>query len=374
MLNKLLKNYIYPIAVFSGGMIGVGFISLPYITQKVGIWPMFFYFLVLTALIVAINLIFCQISLKTPDYKRFPGFVGYYLGNWAKVFTMILSIFATIGVLLVYLLIGGEFLSSLLQPFFAGSFLAYVFVYFLIVSVIVYFDIKIIAKAEFWIVLLLCFSLLLIYIGGFSQIKLSNILIGPSTFSWAGVFLPYGPLLFALWGIGLIPEIEEMIKGNKKHLKKIITVSTIVVSIFYFLFILLILGITGKYTDETALNGLKDFLPSTLFFIALFIGTLVTFTSFITQGIIFKKTLMFDLKIKHWQAFIMTCFPPMILFLMGLKSFIPLLSFIGGILLGIDGVLILLMYKKIGGKNIIIYPLSLVFLFGVIYEITYFIK
>ena len=47
---------------------------------------------------------------------------------------------------------------------------------------------------------------------------------------------------------------------------------------------------------------------------------------------------------------------------------------VGGILLGIDGILILLMYKKIGGKNILIYPLSLVFLLGVIYEIIYFIK
>ncbi len=33
-----------------------------------------------------------------------------------------------------------------------------------------------------------------------------------------------------------------------------------------------------------------------------------------------------------------------------------------------------LILKKIGGKKIVIYPLSLVFLFGVIYEIIYFIK
>jgi CBS domain containing-hemolysin-like protein len=134
------------------------------------------------------------------------------------------------------------------------------------------------------------------------------------------------------------------------------------------------LGITGKYTDQTALQGLKIFLGNGLVSIALLMGALATFTAFITQGIIFKKTLMFDLKIKHWQAFVMTCCPPLIFFLIGLKSFIPLLSFIGGVLLGIDGILVLLMYKKIGGKNIIIYPLSLVFLFGVIYEIIYFIK
>ena len=80
MSSNIFKDYIYPIAVFSAGMIGVGFLSLPYITLQAGIWLTLLYFLVLTALVVVINLIFCQISLKTPDFKRFPGFVGYYLG------------------------------------------------------------------------------------------------------------------------------------------------------------------------------------------------------------------------------------------------------------------------------------------------------
>ncbi len=378
MFKDLLKNYIYPIAVFSGGMIGVGFLILPYIAFQVGIWPMVLYFLVLTALVVVINRIFCQICLKTPDYKRFPGFVGFYLGKWAKLFQMVSTIVGTIGVLLVYSLIGGQFLADVFQPVFSGNILAYVLVYFLIVSIIIYFDIKVIAKIEFWVIILLFLSLLLIFVEGFSQIKISNIFLSAQNTAlnsgFTKFFLPYGPLLFALWGIGLIPEAEEMLIGNKKKLKTIITASTIIVSVFYFLFTLLILGISGSQTSQNALVGLKNFLPSILVTISILIGALASFTAFIAQGIIFKKTLIFDLKIKHWQAFVITCCPPLILYLIGVKSFKDLLSFIGGILLGFTGIFILLMYKKIGGKNIIIYPLSLVFLFGVIYEIIYFIK
>ena len=58
MVKNLFKDYIYPIAVFSGGMIGVGFLSLPYIAMKAGIWLMLGYLVVLTALVVVINLIF----------------------------------------------------------------------------------------------------------------------------------------------------------------------------------------------------------------------------------------------------------------------------------------------------------------------------
>ena len=64
----------------------------------------------------------------------------------------------------------------------------------------------------------------------------------------------------------------------------------------------------------------------------------------------------------------------MILFLLGLNSFIGMISFVGGVLLGIDGIMILLMYKKIGGKKYLIYPLSLVFLLGIVYEVVYFVK
>lgn len=374
MFKNLFKDYIYSIAVFSGGMIGVGFLSLPYIAMKAGIWIMLGYFIVLTSLVILINLIFCDISLKTPDFKRFPGFVGHYLGKWAQGFTMILMIVGSFGVLLVYLIIGGQFLTTVFQPLFSGSELAYIFIYFVAVSAVIYFDIKIISKVEFWVIILLFFSLLLIFAESFSKIKLSSIFFENWKLGFENFFLPYGPLLFALWGTGLIPEIEEMMPKKKINLKKIVTISTIIISVFYFLFILLILGISGGKTSPTALTGLQKFLGDGAVTIALLVGVLASFTAFITQGIVFKKVLMFDLKIKHWQAFVMTCFTPLILFLLGLKSFIPLLSLTGGVFLGIDGILILLMYKKIGGKNIIIYPLSLVFLLGVIYEIIYFIK
>jgi len=374
MTKDLFKNYIYPIAIFSGGMVGVGFLSLPYVALKAGIWIMLGYFIILTALIVVINSIFCQLSLKTPDFKRFPGFVGYYLGKWPQFLAMFSVILGTIGVLLVYLLIGSQFLSSVFQPFFSGDNLVYVFVYFLIVSAIIYFDIKVISKVELWVIVLLFLSLIFIFVESFSQIKLSNIFISNPEFKISNLFLPYGPLLFALWGTGLIPEIEEMIGGKKKNLKKIVIISTIIISVFYFLFTLIILGITGSRTDQTALTGLSNFLGDGVVLLSLLGGALATITAFVTQGIIFKKTLMFDLKIKHWQAFVMTCFTPLVLFLLGFNSFVSVLSLTGGVLLGINGILILLMYKKIGGKNIIIYPLAIFLLAGVICEIVYSIK
>jgi len=374
ILKDFFKRYVYPVVVLSGSIIGVGFFSLPYIAMKVGIWTMLAYFFVLSVIVIIIHLVFTKISLKTPDFKRFPGFVGHHLGKWGKLFSLFSTITASYGVFLVYLVVGSEFLTNIIQPYFGGSSFLYALIYFLFVSLIIWFGIKVVAKVEFWILSLLFLSIVFIFIRGFSQIEFSNIFIPNFQFQISNLFLPYGPILFSLWGVSLIPEVEEMVSGNKKSVKKIIIISTLIPVIFYIFFTFLILSITGVQTTESALVGLKDFFGNNIASTIFLIGMFTTITACIAQGLTLKKVFVYDLKIKNWQAFVMTCSVPLILFLLGFKSFIGLVSFIGGVLLGIDGILILLIYKKIGGKNIIIYPLSLIFILGIIYEIFYFIK
>src|SRR5258706_936987 len=155
MLKDLFKNYIYPISTLSGSIIGVGFLSLPYTALKIGIWPMLFYFMVLTGLIVSLHVIFGQICLKTSDYKRFPGFVGFHLGKFAKIISLILMILGSFGVLLIYLIVGGQFLTTMASPFFGGNMLFYVFLYFSVGSLLIYFGIKTISRIEFLVLVLL---------------------------------------------------------------------------------------------------------------------------------------------------------------------------------------------------------------------------
>src|SRR3989338_7201718 len=196
MLKNIFKNYVYPIATLSGSIIGVGFLSLPYVASKVGMVAMFFYFVVLTALMIFIHTIVGQISLKTPDFKRWPGFVGYYLGKFPKKIMMALIVFGICSVMLVYLIIGSQFLSVVLAPMLGGSVIWYALLYFFVASIFIYFGVK-----------------------GFSHIDLGNINIFPTGgggIFGANWFLPYGAILFSLWGSGFIPEIEEMVRGNKR--------------------------------------------------------------------------------------------------------------------------------------------------------------
>lgn len=376
MFKDIFKNYIYPVATLSGSIIGVGFLSLPYITLKVGLWPMLFYFALLTGLMLVIHLIFGQICLKTPDYKRFPGFVEFYLGKFPKIITLISIILGSFGVLLIYMIVGGQFLSAIAGSFFGGNATTYVVIYFLLGSFLIYFGVKTISKAEFWALALLLVAFLIIFMKEFSHLQLGNIFISNPTFfhDWRSMFLPYGIIIFSLWGTGLIPEVEEMLIGRKKLLKKVIVIGTLIPAAVYLVFIFLVLGISGSATTPVAITGLKNFLGAGMFLVAIAISIITTFTAFITQGLFLKKTFVYDMGIGEGLAWFLTCAPPLVLFLLGFTSFIGPISFIGGVLLGINGLLILLMYKKIGGRNMIIYPLALVFILGMVYEVVYFMK
>ncbi|MDP3882436.1 MAG: aromatic amino acid transport family protein [Candidatus Staskawiczbacteria bacterium] len=369
--GKIFRDYVFPVATISGTIIGVGFFALPYITVKVGVLPMLIYFVALTFVVVNIHLIFGEISLKTPDFKRLPGFVEYHLGKWPGKISSLVSTVGLFGLLLVYLVVGSNFLTNIFSPIFGGGQFNYALIYFVTAVVIIYFGIKIISKVELAVICFLILSLIFIFVKGAGQMKVGNLFISNFKFQISNFFLPYGPIIFSLWGTGIIPETEELLSKNKKTIRKVIIIATLIPAIIYTFFVVGVLLISGPLTTEAAFEGLEGFLGPGVVAVGFIIGTITTFVGFIVSGLTLRKILMFDLKVKHFPALIITCSVPLILFLLGLNSFIYLISFIGGVLLSIDGIFILLMYKKIGGKNIIIYPLSLVFIAGIMYQIIY---
>jgi amino acid permease len=374
MVKDFFNDYVYPITMVSGGIVGVGFLSLPYIASQVGLLLMLLYIVVLTVLVTSIHMMFGRISLKTPDYKRFPGFVEFYFGKFAKDVVLVTMTLGSFGVMLVYLIVASQFLMALIGPFMGGNAVIYVMVFLVGAATFIYFGARGIARADFLALALLLCSFLLIAVRGMFHMTFSHVLLPTAGSNWKTLFLPYGAIIFSLWGVGLIPDVEEMVSKKKSSLKKIIIIGTLIPALFYFLFTLLVLGISGNATTESALTGLQRFLGSEIYTFVLFSAAVVIFTAFISQGLSLKKIFVYDAKINERYAWGLVCMVPLILFLLGLDSFIPLISFLGGFLLSFDGIMVLLMYKKIGGKDIVTYPLMLVFLLAMAYEIIYVIK
>ncbi len=363
-----ISKIILAISTLSGTIIGVGLFSLPFITSKVGIWVMLGYFAVLGTLVIVVHRFFGEVVLKTEGQHRLPGYAGIYLGKTGKIAAVVSTIFGLFGALLAYLIVGGEFLTALFSPRWGGDNLFYTLIYFLTGAALIFFGIKAISKIEFFGLILFFVILAAIFFRGLPFIKPANLI----AFDPAYLFLPYGAILFSLWGAALIPEIKEML-ADRRLVRKIIAPAIVIPALIYLIFIFLVLGITGAQTSSEAIVGLKNFLGDGIVSLALFFGLLTTFTSFITLGLTLKKVFWYDLKMSKNAAWLLTLAVPLALYFAGLQDFIKVIGLVGAVMLGIDGILIILMYRKIvPTRKFLIYPLILVFLAGIVYEIMYF--
>jgi len=373
-----LKSIILPIATLTGMIIGVGFFALPYITLKVGLPVILIYFLILGIIVTIIHLIFGRLAVKTPDFKRFPGFVRFYLGEKAEKLALASSIIGGLGGLLAYLIVGSTFMKGLLSPFLNVGDNIYIFIYFFLGSLFVFSGIKSISKLSFWFLSFFLLVLAVMFNHFSSMIQIDNLFLGSAN-TMKDYFLPYGAILYSLWGVSLIPDVEEMLKGKKQLIGKTIFFATIIPIIIYLCFIYLILGLTGVNTTEMALAGLESYIGPQMISLLLILGILTTFTSYISSGLVLKKILIYDLEIKHGLAWAIACFIPLISLMAGLNNFIGIISLLGGVGLSLNGALILLMYKKsiniekgTNKKYFWFSPLILIFILGIIYELIYF--
>jgi tyrosine-specific transport protein len=379
-MSKKLKTSILAISIICSSIIGVGIFSLPYVAIQVGIWTMVGYFLVLGAIVMVVHVLFGKISLATPDSSRLAKFAEIYLGRWGKLTAFILAIVGSFGAILSYLIVGSEFSKELFSPIFGGNQTIYLLIYFLIGAFFIYFGVEIVSRIGLWRLILLfsAFIFIFFYANHQGLFKVENLfLIGGQGLN--NLFLPYGIVLFSLWGTTFVPEAEEMMGENKRLLRIVLPIATIIPIFVYVFFMILIVGIMGTGTTEFALDGLKNSLGGKLSTAVMFLGIITTLTSFISVGFGLKRLLYFDSKINHYLSWAITCFVPLILFFIGVKNFLPLISFLGGALLGIEGILIILMYQKLWSKEnpsskkvyYLTIPLLLIFLAGIVYEIVY---
>lgn len=363
--------FLKALAVFLGTVIGVGIFGLPFMALKAGFFIVLCYFLFMALVTISINLIYGEVILGTKKTYRLPGYVGQYLGEtWKKISFLVISV-GLMGALLAYLIIGGQFLNSFLNPYFGGSPVLYTLLFFAFGSYLVFRGIKSISGVELFLLFLLLVILAVFFIKAFPFIDIAhfkNLNLGFLTF-------PYGVVLFSLWGSAVIPEIKEMLAGSRSNLRKVIFWGVITTVFIYLLFIFIILGASGPNTSKEAISGLEQVLRDKVIKLGFVFGVITCFTSFITLALTLKNVFWYDFGISKKFAWFLTCFIPLFLFLSGLREFIEVISFTGAIALGLEGIIIVFLYRAFSKKkfNPLLYFLVAVFILGIVLEIIYFL-
>jgi len=254
--------------------------------------------------------------------------------------------------------------------------------FFILGTYLVFRGIKSISGVELFLLFVLLVILVIFFIEAFSSIDVDYF----KTLNLKFLTLPYGVVLFSLWGSALIPEIKEMLAvsspGNAKvvrsNLRKVILGGIIFAAIIYLFFIFIILGVSGAETSKDAISGLEGVLGKNIIKLGFIFGVITCFTSFITLALTLKKVLWYDFGLPKNFAWFLTCFFPLILFLLGIREFITVIGFTGAIALGIEGIIIVFLYReflkiKFSRKmNPALYFFSGVFVLGIIFELVHF--
>lgn len=366
------KEVIEAIFILIGTIIGAGILGIPYVISQAGYFTGLLVILLLGLSIMFTYLCLGEVILRTKGTHQLTGYAEKYLGKTGKFLTALTMIGGINGALIIYLIGEGQSLSAL----FGGPSLIYSLLFFLLISIIIFLGIRVLGTSETILAGSLLFVVFIMMLFSIKQVNLSNL----SGFSLKNILLPYGVVLFALLGAAAIPEMNEIIKNNKKSLKKAIFIGCLIPIIVYIIFTTVTIAVTGADTTEIATIGLGKYLGESFNIFGNLYAVFAMATSFIALAIALVEMYHYDYKLDKNLSFVLTCFIPLILFLMGIREFTNTIAFIGAVTGGVELILIILMWwaskKKSERKpeyvvnfKFLGYILIILFLIGAISEI-----
>jgi len=377
--SKFNRNFWLAVFALVGTTIGAGIFSLPYAFFKSGFFIGFLELVILTGVVLLIQLIVGEVALRTKGRKRLISYAEEYLGiRWKNAVT-ISVLLSGIGTLLVYIILGGRFLSVFIDtnPFW-GSIVFFALWFFMVL-----FKPRSFGKAEFFIGSFVLLIIVLITLFNFGYINLDNFKF--EEMNVANVLLPYGIILFAITGYSVIPEMEDILGKERRKLRSAVIWGTLIPIIIYLIFIFTIVGISGSLTSQDAISGLARALNSkTILWVGSLLGFLAIIEAALSHGVYIKETIWYDLKANKWTAWVLTGLAPLVLFLLGARNFVTIIGLVGALFFGFHAVVILLIHKKaktspeksayeICLPAFAYYLIGLLVIFGALLEIWYVI-
>ncbi len=375
------KDFFKATAVMIGYVIGVGMFGLPFVVAKAGYVPFLIFIGVFGMVQYLQHLIYANIIVVTKGYHRLPGYAGLYLGKNGKTIIFIAKMLGNFGALLAYIIITGVFLYQLLGASLGGSEFIYSTILFFICAALVYSGIGAIARAELLMSGLLIAVVIFIVIKGWGAVTAVNFTV----FDWPYLLLPYGATLMALDGNGSLPVVAKILSKDPKLLKKVVRWGTFIPLAITVVFTLVVVGISGPNTTPDSLTGVKRILNDGVVFFSLIFGVLTMATSILLVAEAIKETLWWDYQLNRKLAWALAVAIPYGLFLCGIRNLTGVISIAGGVAGGLSAIMLILMFhsmREMPGKavlfkrqpsTVLLFILVSLFVFGMAYELYYFI-
>jgi len=373
----MAKSKFFPaLATLVGTVIGAGFLGIPYVVSKSGFFMGVIWLILIAAIFLLVKLYLGEISLRTKGNHQLTGYAARYLGKNGKILMFLAVIFGVYPALLAYLIGEGKSLSYI---FLGTTNYSFVFsiIFWMALSALTFRGLKALKKYEKISMIIVLSLVFIIFIMFFPKIKITNL-----TYTNNDLFAPFGLIMFSFLAFSAMPEVERILKGQENLMKKVIILGTLIPLAVYFLFTLVMVGISGQEVNEIATLNMGKFVS--------LLGIMTMFTAFFASSLAIRDMFRFDFNLGRFKGWLLSSLIPLALFIIvyffNLVGFVQLLSISGIVSGGMTGILVLIMNlkaKKLGNRKpeysikinkLIILAISLVFILGVILELLLYIK
>lgn len=333
--------FLRSVGMMIGAIVGVGVFGLPYAFSQSGFALGLVELIIIGGVLVIMQLMFAEVAVQTPGRHRIVSYVEMYVGKfWGRVMLLAMS-FGVWGAMIAYMIVGGDFLNILLGSLVDLDPMVYSLTIGGVASLMVFGGLKLASKIEVIIVSILLFLFAFMILASLPHVEVANL----TTINYSNWFTPYGVILFSMAGIGIVPEIKDVLgKKHKREIGRVILTAMAIIGVLYALFAFAVLGVTGPETTQTAFEGLVPVLGDTFRIVATLLGAVTILSIYMMLGIQLTSTFTFDLNVKPKLSWFITCATPIILYIVGVRQFIDVIGFVGSVFVGVMGMLIALTY------------------------------
>ncbi len=321
------------VAVVVGTIIGAGIIGVPYVFAQSGFLTATVVLILVGFALFFVRLMLAETIMRTEGVYQLTGYTKIYLGPIFQHIQGFVLVFSIFGTLLAYMISQGEILSALL----GGSSFVWALAFYFSFSVLVVYGIDVVKRSELMMIVAVFLIMVVIAFYSAPQVKTSFL----NVFSFSDIFLPFGVIMFACAGLVSVPAAWRVVKrSNRKDLfKSVIVWGGLIPPVIYFIFALLVVGITGPNTSQVATVSLGEVIGPHMVVVANIFAFFTVATSFLTMALAQQDIFHFDYSFSKLLSSFLVIAVPLFLFVLDFSDFISIISFVGAFMVGINGFL-----------------------------------
>jgi hypothetical protein len=368
-------------AVVAAATIGSGVFALPYVIQSSGWLVALGYFVALIAVVSLVHVVYLRTLIVVHEKERLLGLVERYFGRTGFWIGFVAIVVGLLFGFVAYLILGARFLGILIPGIPTGVALI---AFWLLLSCFVWGSEGKVAWLEVTGIVLIACAIFFIFFSGRPDLAFANMPLAVPR----NLFLPFGAVLFSLAGWTSVEQIYELTRSDPDGFAKegagaktwitmfwVFAAGTTFAALLYWLFALGVIGGTPHVAADTV-SGIgnwplwrKDILAA--------IGMTVMAVVSLPLAREVRGAMEKDL---GWNSYISRAaiiMLPLAAVLAGFTNFLSIVSFVGGVFLSAQYLLIIFVGRRTlslaAWEKLLLDTIAVIFVVAAVYEVVIFV-